>query len=100
MVNISKNNLFRLAQKYVWWKDPSEAIQDTNYLLACIMTMGTLEDIIWTEDHFNQKRLQDVLRYPPIGVFNGRSWYFWHYRLNLAEEEADVPEMPSRKFDQ
>lgn len=81
-----------VARKYVWWQPPERAIDDARTLLAQVMTLGVLEDVRWLLDSVSQESLRQVLGDPPIGVFNGRSWHFWHLRLGCKP----VPPLPKR----
>ncbi len=84
----------QMAAKYVWWKDPDEALGNQIHFLAQMMTMGTLQDVQWMCANFSEAKLIEVLNQAPPGVFNGRSWHYWHHRLGSAQ----VPVMPSRRL--
>jgi len=73
-----------LAAKYVWWRDPCEALQDETHFLGMLMTYGTLEDTQWMLKNFSQDELRRAIRGARPGVFNGRSWHFWHVWLGLG----------------
>ncbi|MGI8436927.1 MAG: hypothetical protein ACR2NX_08485 [Chthoniobacterales bacterium] len=86
--------LARLAQRLVWWKNPAEALADPDRFLAQLMTFGTWNDLqeatrFWPEDQF-----RSALRRAPAGVFDRRSWAYWHHRLDLLP----VPPLPTRKL--
>jgi len=85
----------QMAAKYVWWKDPDEALGNRVHFLAQMMTMGTLEDVQWMCANFSEAKLIEVLNQAPPGVFNGRSWHYWHHRLGSGDQ---VAEMPSRRL--
>ncbi|MGM0425101.1 MAG: hypothetical protein ACQEQX_09300 [Thermodesulfobacteriota bacterium] len=87
-----------LARKYIWWKEPDQAICDRHHFLAQIMTLGTIEDCGWIMQNLGENELKSVLLHPPVGVFNPRSWHFWHYKLGLADKESDIPPLPQRSF--
>ena len=72
-----------MAQKNVWWQPPEETLADRKLFLAQIMTLGTVEDVRWMLAAASGDELRAVLRDPPVGVFNPRSWSFWHLRLGL-----------------
>jgi hypothetical protein len=102
---MEKNNskdmhLKYLARKYIWWKTPDQAISDWHHSLAQIMTLGTIEDCGWIMQNLGENELKRVLLHPPIGVFSPRSWHFWDYKLGLADEEADIPPLPQRSFNE
>ncbi|MBF0397898.1 MAG: hypothetical protein HQK78_14050 [Desulfobacterales bacterium] len=90
--------LLSMAEKYVWWKAPQSVLKDISYFLAQVMTIGALEDVAWIVTYFGKEKLREVLKNPPVGVFNGRSWYFWHYWLGLAMKEDEIPSIPKREF--
>ncbi len=93
-------HLKQLARKYIWWKTPDLALSDWHHFLAQIMTLGTIEDCGWVMKNLGDDELKKVLFHPPIGVFNSRSWHYWHYKLGLAQEEADIPPLPQRSFNE
>ena len=81
-----------MAKKYIWWQPPERALHDGRLLLAQLMTLGTADDVRWLLSVASSDDLLRVLDDPPIGVFNRRSWAFWHLRLG---REA-VPDLPAR----
>ena len=89
----NRGRAIAMAQKYVWWKPPGETLCDPVLLVAQMMTMGTLEDVQWMLSCTSDDELRTVLRDPPVGVFNGRSWTYWHRRLN----GDPIPPLPRRR---
>lgn len=85
-----------MARKYVWWQPPEDTLADRKLLLAQLMTLGTVEDVRWMLASATDDELRAVLRDPPVGIFNGRSWAFWHLRLGLDP----VPALPVRRLPQ
>ena len=81
-----------MARKYVWWQPPDRALADKLLFLAQMMTLGTADDVRWLLSRVSEEDLRRVLEDPPAGVFNGRSWHFWHLRLGLVP----IPEPPAR----
>ena len=81
-----------MARKYVWWQDPRLTLADPRLLIAQLMTLGTLDDVRWLIDQVPADKLRHVLREPPIGIFNERSWRFWHLRLDCRP----IPALPVR----
>ncbi len=88
--------LKRLAEKYVWWKTPSETLAQPERLFAQVMNIGDYDDVLLLVDNVGEKALREVLLHAEIGQFSERSWAYWHYRLGLALSEQ-VPPMPTRK---
>jgi hypothetical protein len=87
-------DLERVASRLFWWKTPAEALKDPVRFLAQVMTYGTIEDIATTQRYFPESAFFEVLSNPPAGVFDQRSWAYWHVRFGL---EAALP-LPKRKL--
>ena len=81
-----------MARKYVWWQPPDRTLAERRLFLAQVMTLGSVDDVRWLLSHVSEDRLRGVLRDPPAGVFNARSWRFWHLRLGCVP----VPVLPVR----
>ena len=82
-----------MASKYVWWQAPRLTLADPRLLIAQVMTLGTLDDVRWLIGQVPADALRRVLRKPPIGIFNERSWRFWHLRLDCRP----IPPLPVRQ---
>ena len=82
-----------MASKYVWWQVPRLTLADPRLLIAQLMTLGTLDDVRWLIDQVPADALRRVLRKPPVGIFNERSWRFWHLRLDCRP----IPPLPVRQ---
>jgi hypothetical protein len=93
-----REHLLLLARRYVWWKDPHDALRDRHHLIGQVMTLGTLEDCVWLEEVLGREELAAAVKEPAIGVFTPRAWHYWHYRLGLAETECDIPALPTRRY--
>ena len=89
----NRDRAVSMARKYVWWKPPAETLAEPALLVAQMMTMGTIEDVRWMLLCTSSDALRAVLRNPPVGVFNGRSWTYWHRRLN----GEPIPPLPTRR---
>ena len=85
-----------MARKYVWWQPPERTLEDRRLFLAQMMTLGTADDVRWLLSRVSDSELRRVLLDPPIGIFNRRSWNFWHLRLGLTP----TPELPTRRLPQ
>jgi hypothetical protein len=87
-------DLDRIASRLFWWQSPAEALANPIRFLAQVMTYGTVEDLAVVQDHFPADALQNVLANPPAGVFDPRSWNYWHVRFGLP-----TPALPKREFE-
>lgn len=86
--------LIHLARRLFWWKSPGEALGQPNRFLAQAMTLGTWEDLDIVRRHWSPADLRAVLAEPPPGVFDPRSWTYWHCVL----EVQPMPPLPQRRF--
>jgi hypothetical protein len=94
----SRELLVRLASKYIWWKTPTEAIETPERVIAQAMNIGSYDDLQALTTEVDDAYLRVVLSHAEIGVFNERSWSYWHYRLGLTSPGDEIPAMPSRHF--
>ena len=83
-----------MAKKYVWWQSPARTLADGRLLLAQMMTLATADDVRWLLSVASSADLLCVLDDPPVGVFNRRSWAFWHLRLG----RETIPDLPVRRL--
>jgi len=85
--------LLPLARKVFWWGTPEEWLDDTVRFTAQVMTFGDLNDLRITLELLGDSAFRAVLANPPPGVFDIKSWNFWHLRYQL-----EVPPLPTRKL--
>ena len=84
-----------LAGKYIWWKSPADAVSHVERVIAQVMTLGEFDDMERLAAVVGDDALRQVVRTAEPGVFDERSWTYWHYRLGLAEL-GGVPPLPRR----
>lgn len=97
MDHVNKETLIYLANKYIWWKSPEEAIELPARVIAQVMNIGDYADVELMTREIGDDVLREVLVNAEIGQFNERSWNYWHLRLGLATLDH-VPPMPVRRF--
>ena len=83
--------LVAVARKVFWWGEPSDWLEDQTRFLAQVMTYGDLDDIRTAMETLGRSAFQQVLENPPSGVFDIKSWTFWHVFFHLP-----VPPLPGR----
>ncbi len=83
-----------LAERLFWWKSPEEALANHQCFLAQVMSLGTWNDIEAARRLWPAADFRDALREAPAGVFDPRSWTYWHHVLGLLP----VPSLPTRKL--
>ncbi len=81
-----------LARRLIWWKPPAETLDRPERLIAQVMTLGTWDDIQTARRQWGDDGFRRVLALPPPGVFDKRSWNYWHVVFNLSP----VPPLPVR----
>ena len=88
-----------MAARYVWDQTQAEALANPARIIRRVMDLGVLEDALDLELELGRATLVDVLRNAPAGAMRPRSWWFWHYRLGLADAAHDPPPMPVRRYE-
>ncbi len=86
--------LLRVAKRMVWFKPPEETLADPVLFLSHVMTYGTVEDLRVVRVPFTDEQLRRVLRAGLPGVFDARSWAYWHVVLDIRP----VPPLPTRRL--
>ena len=81
-------DLESLASRLIWWQPPAASLQDRRRLLAQVMVYGTIQDLAVARRHFPESAFRAVLTQPPPGLFDPRSWAYWHavFGLDPARE--------------
>lgn len=97
MIQFDRDELRRLASKYIWWKTPDEAISMPERVIAQVMNIGDYADVQALARQIGDEALREVLTHAEAGQFSERSWTYWHYRLGLAAVDH-VPRRPVRRF--
>jgi hypothetical protein len=90
--------LQKMAHRYCWDAMDTRVVAPDR-IVRRVMDLGILDDALSLQPLFGRERLVDILRTAPPGSMRPRSWWFWHYRLGLADATHDPPPMPSRRFD-
>lgn len=85
-------DLVEVARRTVWFKEPEDALGYEAHFIAHVLTYGTAADTAVLRRHVSDERLRWALRNAPPGIFDARSWYYWH----LILDEYPPPAMPER----
>jgi hypothetical protein len=88
-------DLEQVARRLFWWKSPADALADPRRLLAQaqVMVYGTPDDVAVAREHFSKDDFKAVLTDPPAGLFDPRSWSYWHVVFGI-----EIPELPRRRI--
>jgi hypothetical protein len=80
-----------VARRLAWWLQPGDALADPRRLVAQVMVYGNAEDVLAARSHFGEPAFRAVLADPPPGLFDPRSWAYWHNVLGLGQPAAPPP---------
>lgn len=83
MKPVDNAELRKIAEGVVWFHEPETTLRDPRLFLSHVMRYGTLEDVLVTNQYFSDADYHEILKNPPAGLFDERSWNFWHIRLGL-----------------
>ena len=82
-----------IARRIVWDEPVAYTLEHPDVFLTRLMVHGTLEDIVAVKRHFNDDAFRDAIRNAPPGLFDPRSWSYWHVVLRM-----EPPPLPSRRI--
>jgi hypothetical protein len=83
-----------IAKRVLWWKEPAESLSNKSDFLCRVMALGLSEDVTYVLEIFGEQALRSALDKAPTGVFDLKSWSYWHLRFGCSE----VPALPRREF--
>lgn len=86
--------LLPIARKVFWWGDPGGWVADQRRFLAQVMTYGDWDTVQTTLRMVGRNAFRRVLEKAPAGVFDIRSWTYWH----LVFAVTPVPSLPMREL--
>lgn len=75
-------------ERLIWWTDAASVSPER--LAAQVMVLGTWDDIGEARRRFGDGIFAKVLADPPRGLFDAKSWTFWHKKTGLVP----VPPLP------
>jgi hypothetical protein len=94
MTATADSHLRDLARRLVWWQDADATLADERRFLAQAMTWANWEEMEFVRSVFGDAALRSVLENAPPGVFDGRSWNYWHARFGMLPP----PPLPRRRI--
>ncbi len=86
--------LLAVARRVVWFKAPHETLRDEVQFLSHVMIYGSAEDTATVRRAYGDEAFRDTLRNAWPGIFDPRSWSYWHTVLGMLP----VPPMRVRQF--
>ena len=85
--------LVPVAKRVFWWGKPDEWLDDAVRFAAQVMTYGDWDDTAFTLRLLGESLFRETLQTPPPGVFDMKSWTYWHHHFKLK-----VPPLPTRRL--
>jgi len=81
---------FGRLNRLFWWRDAQNISPER--CAAQVMVMGGWGDVMEARRRFGEEIFAKVLRNPPRGLFNARSWSFWHKKTGIIP----IPPLPKQ----
>jgi len=82
-----------VAKRIFWWGKPDEWMEDAVRFAAQVMTFGSWDDTALALRLLGDSVFRQALQTPPAGVFDIKSWHFWHLHYHMT-----VPPLPARSL--
>ena len=83
-----------IAERLIWWQPPADSLRQPRRFLAQVMVLGNWDDVQVARRTFGDAAFREVLHDAPPGVFDLRSWTYWHHVFGLLP----VPPLPRRRL--
>lgn len=76
-----------IAKKLLWWQPPEKSLAAPKRFLMQVMTLGTWKDIQLVRREFGENAMREALADAEPGIFDRRSWAYWHAVFGMPERE-------------
>jgi len=83
----NQDQLKQIAKEIIWWQSPEVSLRNPRRFLAQLMTLGTWNEVQMVREQFGWDAFKDALLNAPAGVFDRRSWAYWHAVFELPSAE-------------
>ncbi len=87
--------LLAVARRMVWFKSAEETLRNDTLFLNHLMTYGTMDDLAVARRFYDREDFREALRRALPGVFDLRSWAYWHAVLGMGP----APPLPVRELE-
>jgi hypothetical protein len=92
MLNTQSAELRHIATRCIWFETPEQAMDIPERFAAYVLTYGLAEDAHILRQALGDENLRHALRNAPPGIFDLRSWHYWHLMLDMGK----APPLPQR----
>ena len=86
--------LLNVAARAVWFKAPVDKQRDTVLFINNVKICWTPEAVTAMHRHFDDEQFRRILRNAYSGIFDARSWAYWH----CAQWMNPTPPLPFRRL--
>jgi len=86
--------LLPVAARVFWWGNPQAWLNDPLRLATQVMTYGDWNDTVITLELLGESLFKQVLQNPPAGVFDLKSWLYWHHHFHLEAPPLSARRLP------
>lgn len=90
----SAEEIGSIAKRVMWWQPADRTLKRPLRFVAQVMAIGSLDEIERVRARYGERALERVLNDAPAGIFDARSWHYWHLVLG----HSSVPPLPIRRF--
>lgn len=87
-----RERLLSIAARLMWWLEPEDALAQRTRFLGQVMALGTWEDVQVARRAFGWDAFRAALEQAGAGVFDPRSWAYWH--AFFGRQELELPKRP------
>lgn len=82
---IGHEQLKQLAKKLLWWQEPEVSLANPRRFLMQVMTLGSWKEVEEMREAFGSDAFRDALVNAEPGVFDAKSWSYWHVVFGIPE---------------
>jgi hypothetical protein len=86
-VNAPQAQLEAIAARLMWWLEPGVALARPARFIMQVMNLGTWRDVQIVSGVFGWSAFREALEQAEPGVFDARSWAYWHAFFGRPERE-------------
>ena len=90
----SAEEIGSIAERVIWWQPADRTLKRPLRFVAQVMAIGSFDEIERVRARYGERAFGRALADAPAGVFDARSWQYWHLVLG----RAPVPPLPTRRF--
>jgi len=83
-----EERIAQIARRIAWWQSREKTLARPLDFVGRVMASGSMDEIRDVEEFFGRRVLCQALENASPGVFDRRSWNYWHLVLGL---ERSVP---------